>query len=412
MNLSNTGPMHSSICTLLTAKGRSAVAVIGVRGVKAMDAIRSGFTAATKRPIQINEIRYGSWHGGARGPESAGESVVVLMRGDQQVEIHCHGGTAAMERILSDLQQAGITRVTPDEWARSRGEPLLHQEARQTLSHCLSGRTAAIAMDQLRGALSNWASCSRDAFLSDAEDQRIDVFHRDVDRMITHGQVTARLTQPFRVALIGRPNVGKSSLINAIVGYDRSIITPLAGTTRDVLHAETVIEGIPIRLSDTAGIHAAAEAIEKEGVSRALAEAKQADLVLTVETHDCPPVTEIDPSIPTLSVLNKRDLIAGSVSCSRIQTVATTGEGVEELIAAIAEKLGDGFPPAGTAVPINQRQWNCLRLLQQAETSTAILDGLARLIHGDREDASNSASHAVFENSDTKVRGKKASEVP
>ncbi|WP_442508194.1 GTPase [Novipirellula sp. SH528] len=402
----------SSVCTLFTGAGRSAIAVIGVAGPAARDAVMRCFTAASPRELKLNEIRYGDWHGPKANENYQpipSESIVVIMRAEQQWEVHCHGGSAAIDRILADLEAVEVTQVENDVWphpwfAASAGpvpKSLLIREATAVLTQCQTVRTAAVAMDQVRGALHDWASkwlnvADRSAILRTAEknagDGRtpidIDNLHREVREILAYAPIGVRLTSPFRVVLSGRPNVGKSSLINAILGYDRSIATSIAGTTRDVLHAETVIDGLPIRLTDTAGIHDSGESIEREGISRALREASTADLVLAIQTPDTDPMIDSTSSVPRIDVLNKSDLLTEPSlllepsKSDLIQTVATTGEGIDVLLAEIASRLADAFPPPAAPVPLNERQVRCLESLAHATETPQLTAAFKELLFG------------------------------
>ncbi|WP_372722922.1 GTPase [Novipirellula sp.] len=405
-----------SVCTQFTGAGRSAIAVIGVAGAAARPAVMRCFTAASSRELKPNEIRYGDWHGPMRSVDDgsvvesvASESIVVIMRAEDQWEVHCHGGTAAIDRILADLNEVGITSVKNEDWpypwfAASVGPvtpSLLVREATAVLTQCQTVRTAAVAMDQVRGALHEWASqwmnvADRSAILRAAEKKPddegtqdegtqidIDDLHREVRAILAYAAIGGRLTAPFRVVLSGRPNVGKSSLINAILGYDRSIATAIAGTTRDVLHAETVIDGLPIRLTDTAGIHDSGESIEREGISRALREASTADLLLAIQTPDTPAIADPASPTPRIDVLNKSDLLTTKSSASDvIQTIATTGEGIDVLLSAIADRLTGAFPPAKSPVPLNERQVRCLEKLLDTTEPMRLTAVLKELLDG------------------------------
>ena len=307
----------------MTAAGRSAVAVARVWGVGCEAVVDACFEPASLHPMRPGQIRYGLWR-------STGESVVVTPVGKGDVEVHCHGGIAAIAKVIEDLVAAGCERAeVPFESDDPHG-----QLAMQVASRCRTARTAAIAMDQVRGAYSRWL----------ASDQR-DPTPEQID---SWAKWSTRLDEPFRVVLAGPPNVGKSSLINAIVGYERAITMDLPGTTRDVLRAETVLDGWPILLMDTAGLRQATDDIEREGVSRASAALSQADLVVWVRDGDAS--LPIDPTWPAVvRVCNKID--AGATPGSgELGTSTVTGQGLEVLQNAIVGTLVPNVPPPGSPV--------------------------------------------------------------
>ena len=377
---------------LLTGVGRSAIAVIGVAGTGAPDAILRCFDPATTSPLHLGRIRYGIWRGtarerhdlpsnspGATNPTSssaaaaeAGESVVVVPLASDEFEVHCHGGVAATSRILDDLSAVGVIVVAADDGLWNVAEPTLIREAKTVLSRCLTTKIAAIALDQVRGAMHDWCVQA----LSDTTS--IDAIKHQAKQSLAFARLTTRLSDRFQVVLAGPPNVGKSSLVNAIVGYDRSITMDIAGTTRDVLHADTVINGIPIRLSDTAGIRSKAGSIEQQGISKAQEAAENADLVVWVDQPRPEKAAEhLADEEKRLFVLNKADLLPGT-NDHPLKTVATTGEGVEELMQRIADSLVQQFPEPGQAVPINDRQREGLMAIVDAtsmeQCKAAIID--------------------------------------
>jgi tRNA modification GTPase len=386
-------------CTVLTGTGRSAIAVIGLSGANAAAILRRCFDPATNAKLSAGQIRYGNWTGPEQ-TETPAESVVVTpistkVGDSKRFEIHCHGGTAAIERIVGDLQACGVART--DNSAGFEVENLLIREAHSVLAQCLTERMAAIALDQVRGALANWAVGwideirTRQQSNNSADLQRL---RRETQEMIRRASIGTRLADPFRVVLIGPPNVGKSSLVNAIVGYDRSITFDQAGTTRDVLHADTVIDGIPVQLSDTAGIRASDETIEQKGVARARAAAAAADLVLAVTSPEQQALASDQWSDPDriaanavglqnrLQVFNKSDLLQSGEfpPSTAIATNALTGAGIPELLQTIADHLGRSLPHPGQPVPINQRQADRIDKLVGASDRNQVLSILHRLV--------------------------------
>jgi tRNA modification GTPase len=372
-------------CALLTGPGRSAVAVVAVRGDDAPQLISRCFTAVTRGLLHPGQVRYGRWVETQRvdallDSQATAESVVIVPLSSSDYEIHCHGGVAASERIISDLRALGADCITSAQWTTDVDAPLLIREAEQALRPCLTAAMAAIAMDQIRGAMLQWCQAATET-LQTAGGEQLATIRRQTNTILRSADLGLRLGDRYRVVLLGPPNVGKSSLINAIVGYDRSITMDLAGTTRDVLHADTVVRGVPIRVSDTAGLRDSEEAVEQEGVARARNAAQDADLIVLVgdprTPFASPPVGK-----NTLRVHNKSDLLPVPLTNqSAICTVATTGAGVDRLIEAIADALVR-WPESGTPVPVTERQVDLLEQIAAATESETARKLLAKLVHG------------------------------
>lgn len=386
------GDVPMTFCAIMTAPGQSAIAVISLRGSEAGEIVLNCFEGVTKHRILPGQIRYGRWVGGSETGPTA-ESVVLVPLSNDHFEIHCHGGTAASSRIIDDLRECGAT-VVESEHLSLAAEDRLMREAHQILAQCLTARTAAIAMDQCRGAMSHWAR----RLLHDLERQpeSTEVARREAAELLRWADFGTRLGRPIGIVLTGPPNVGKSSLLNAILGYERSITFNAEGTTRDVLHADTVIDGLPVRLSDTAGIRDSEEPVEVEGVARARIAADEADLLIVVSepqsiarqavTHS-KQVEIAALSERVIHVLNKSDLRCDSDRGDRIDfaTSAVTGEGVGELVAGIGRLLSRSIPPAGAAVPLTNRQTQLIRNIAAENTAEAIKADLRELL-GNRSD--------------------------
>lgn len=383
-------------CCVITGRGRGAVAVVAVHGPIAADAVDRCFRAVGQGALLAGQIRYGAWIGTSTSPLAA-ESVVVTPLQEGAFEIHCHGGPAATSRIVADLQDCGVRADDQQPWHDPHGD-LLIDEARHVLMRCLTSRTAAIAMDQVRGAMRRWAEAQ--VLGVQRADRSLEQIRGEARELLRFAPLGLHLADPYRVVLVGPPNVGKSSLLNAIVGYDRSITFDGAGTTRDVLHAETVIDGWPIRLSDTAGIRDSSEPIEREGVQRAMAMADRADLLLCVSEpalldSDADEPTQslvraaVDAGVPVIRVLNKSDLFLSPSGQSAtdlgfdLLTNAVSGEGIDRLLDEIACRIGQPLPEPGWPVPVSARQANALQQLAAAATMEQTVDALHALMGSD-----------------------------
>ncbi len=409
MNPGTTAPLAAC---LLTGPTRAAVATVAVSGSQVGGLLAHVFQPASAGAVRVGQVRYGLWHGGDASGATA-ESVVVSRSPDldehtgvESWEIHCHGGVVAAGRILDDLRKLGAAVLTGDQWRRWQGEPLLLREAHQVLSQTASTRTAAIALDQVRGAMLRFVERSLRRLDDAADDALADVAAKAAD-CLRFKSVGLHLDQPWRVVLAGPPNVGKSSLINAILGYRRSITLDQPGTTRDVLEAQAVIEGWPVRLSDTAGIRDAADCeIESAGIELARGELQTADLVLWI--RDAARLADADTLPPpegavgrqVLEVINKIDLLtdpaaassatADSLPTGALATAATSGQGIETLRLRIAATLVPDHPPAGSPVPINPRQVVCLQRLVAAEDEPSARSALLALSGANQDEPAGS----------------------
>ena len=199
-----------------------------------------------------------------------------------------------------------------------------------------------------------------------------------MEELLSHSELGLHLTQPWKVVLAGRPNVGKSSLINALVGFRRSIVWAEPGTTRDVVTAATALAGWPVELADTAGLRPAQGDIEAEGIARARCQIEAADLVLLVSDLSAGWTADDDGLLAGFSrstagqassgtqrillVHNKLDVPAAANSSrpAGVAVSALTGQGLDELAREIVRQLVPQLPPHGTPVPFTDQQRTCL----------------------------------------------------
>lgn len=363
--------MTDTIFALATPPGRAAVAVLRISGPQTADILSSlGAGGLTPRRAGLRSLK------DARGGEI--DQALVLrfiapnsFSGEDLAELHLHGGFAVVEAIVERLLELGLRLAEPGEFTRRAFEngklDLTQAEAVADLIDAETSAQRDQALRQLDGALSRRYDGWRNQLIHilamleaavDFPDEElpenvaeralpgIDGLIADLEAALTDGQRGERIRTGFRIALTGAPNAGKSSLFNALIGRDAAIVTPIAGTTRDIIEASLVLGGRKVLIADTAGLRETDDIIEAEGVARARAWAEAADLTLLLS-----PVDEAMPDRPpgVWQIRTKADLGREADAVS-----AATGQGIPELIerleaAVVAATTGDDFPVATQA---------------------------------------------------------------
>lgn len=357
----------------LTPPGRGAVATLLVEGPGAEEVVQGRFQANSGRPLAAyppERLVFGHFALPA-GPEPdtpPREEVVIRRHSPESVEIHCHGGFAALSLIQKALAEQGARGVGWQDWVREHHADPITAAARLALASARSERTAGILLEQYQGALRRAIAAAKQSLAH----RDVSAACRQLEDLLAQAPTGLHLVEPWRVVLAGPPNAGKSSLINALLGYQRAIVHPTPGTTRDVVTAITAMEGWPVELSDTAGLRESAEVIEQAGVALARQRLGAADLVVLVFDQSRP-WTEADENLVATQpgavvVFNKADLPspAGLVRRAGLATSALTGQGIEPLIHAIVRRLVPQPPAPGTAVPFTAEQVHLLQTAQLA----------------------------------------------
>lgn len=272
---------------ILTPIGRGAVATVRWRGPVALidESVPPLFQAANGQPLAnqpVNRIVYGRW--GSVAPED----VVSCRTAEDELEIHCHGGIAAVRRITGDLVAAG-GREVPWSAQQTKRTSGLAAELQTALARASTLRTAELLLQQLTGGLLAAARSWQTLRWTENDRRQAADSITEILRWESFG---LHLAEPWRIVLTGRPNVGKSSLINSLLGYQRAIVFDQPGTTRDVVIGETAFEGWPVILADTAGLRETDEQLEAAGVARARQAAQTADLILVLIDISQPPLPD------------------------------------------------------------------------------------------------------------------------
>jgi tRNA modification GTPase len=343
----------------LTPPGRGAVACLLVEGPGASDMVQTLVQTRSGRPLadfpEDNLIV-------AHFNDENGEEIVLRRRSVHSVELHCHGGYAAAAMIEETLRQLGCRVVAWQQWISDSQTDPISAAALVSLADAPTRRTAGILLDQYHGALGR----AFDAIEQDIKEKNFVAARSRVESLTAHISLGSHLTKPWRVVVAGPPNAGKSSLINAMVGFQRSIVHHAPGTTRDAVTAATAMDGWPVELCDTAGLHAGAQGIEKAGVELARQRISDADLVILVfdlTSNWSASDQALADSFPNaLRVHNKVDLqYANDNRPKGLYTSAQSGVGIDELIIKIANLLVPIPPPPGAAVPFTLEQIERIR---------------------------------------------------
>lgn len=403
--------MAETIAAISTPFGEGGIAVLRLSGPDARAV--AGRVFQGRRPVADLAPRV-QHLGKLIDPASSGavldEVLLTVFRapasytGEEMVEIACHGGILVTRRILSVLLNNGAQAAGPGEFTKRaflNGKMDLTQaEAVMDLIRAQTDLGLRAATEQLEGRLGASVRGLREALLEVLAHVEAHIDFPDEDISPETGAALARrlegvrtqitallqtadqgrvLREGLRTVIYGAPNVGKSSLLNRLLGYERAIVSEIPGTTRDTIEETINLRGIPVRLVDTAGVRHGADEIEREGIARTLRHLERADLVLHVADASQPPLEEPRPG--RLLVLNKCDLgehpawtgrDAVRISCLE----AGTGPGLEPLLEAIFNRaMGSGFAGGSAAIAINARHQACLN--QAAADVDAALKALA-----------------------------------
>ncbi|MGE3807239.1 MAG: GTPase [Gemmataceae bacterium] len=341
--------MSDTRAACLTAPGRGAIATLAVRGPQAWLTVRALFHSKANLP---DDPHVGQFYLGRFGTTLADEVVLAVRQREPVpwIEIHCHGGPEITRLLLESLTEQGVAVVNSTDFERASLGPL-QALAREELARAATTRVAAILLDQYHGAFEHALRAILEA-LEQGDTPRGQAGLAELARFASLGR---HLTEPWRVAVLGPPNVGKSSLINALAGYQRSVVSEVPGTTRDVVTTRLAVAGWPIELSDTAGLRDEAGGLEAQGIERARAEAARADLRLyLVDGSEAFPASLPAAGPPVHIILNKIDIAApvtGGQPAFAHAVSARTGQGIAQLCDLLGNWLVPEAPPAGAPIP-------------------------------------------------------------
>ena len=312
--------METTIAAISTAMSASGIGIVRISGENAMDVIsriyRSKGGKKKIKEVPSHTIHYGYIY---NGEELIDEVLVMIMRaprtftGEDTVEIDCHGGVYAMKRVLETVLKNGAEIAEPGEFTKRaflNGRLDLSQaEAVMDVIQAKNDYALKSSMEQLRGSVQKAIRDIREkliyhiAYIESALDdpehisldgypqellEVVDKEQQEVKRLLKSSSDGKIIQEGIQTVILGKPNAGKSSLLNLLLGENRAIVTDIAGTTRDILEEYITLHGITLKITDTAGIRETEDIVEKIGVDKAKEMAQKADLILYVVDSSMP----------------------------------------------------------------------------------------------------------------------------
>jgi tRNA modification GTPase len=415
---------EDTIVALATPNGTGAIAVIRLSGPEAILIVNKVFRGKDLTQQESHTIHFGTINDGTTVLDEVLVSLFVAPRSytrENVVEISCHGSAYIIESIIKLLMRSGARAAKPGEFtlrAFLNGQLDLSQaEAVADLIASNSKASQQTALQQLRGGYSNQLHALREQLVQFASlvELELDFSEEDVEfanreqlkqlitditrvigRLIASFELGNAIKQGVNTVIAGRPNAGKSTLLNALLNEERAIVSHIPGTTRDTIEEVLNINGINFRLIDTAGIREATDTIEQIGVQRTMEKINQSALMLYV--YDVNTLSEDDlladlqslfkPGVPTIVVANKTDLLAHQINTpelsegmSIIAVSAKEKQHIDDLKQAIYHAVIKGNISGEETLVTNIRHLEALQRTEQA--LIRVLDGIANHITSD-----------------------------
>ena len=400
-----------TITAISTPIGEGAISIVRLSGSDAIEITSKIYKGKDLQEVESHTIHYGK----IIDPETnevAEEVMVTVMRGpktftrEDVVEINCHGGLVSVNRVLEIVLNQGARLAEPGEFTKRaflNGRIDLSQaEAVMDLIRAKTDKAMNVALKQMDGRLSSLIKKYRQSLLEtvahvevnidypeydDVEEMSHEMMrvktkevHAEIEELLSVAKQGKILREGIATAIIGRPNVGKSSLLNALVQENKAIVTDIPGTTRDIIEEYVNVRGIPLRLIDTAGIRETEDVVERIGVERSRQALKEADLILLVLnnneelTEEDLRLLEVVKGLEYIVIINKTDLnqkldiekVRDLVEDKRIvSTSLLKEEGIGELESAIADSFFAGEIESGDLTYVSNVRH--IQLLKQAK---------------------------------------------
>ncbi len=449
--------MGDTIAAIATPQAAGGIGIVRISGPKATEIADRVFKNPSGNAL-VNSEGYRAYYGNVvQNQEVIDEAIALVFKfprsytGEDVVELSCHGGLYIVKRVLRAVLENGARMAEAGEFTRRAFEngklsltqaeavmDIIGAQGEQAARAAMSAREGKIAqkIDKLKSEITGYAAHLA-AWADYPEEDLIPVDVDDltgklsgcierVKKMIADGDAGRVMREGIDTVIVGKPNVGKSTLMNCLVGCERSIVTHIAGTTRDIVEEKVVLGDVLLRLADTAGIHSTDDPVESIGVERAKSRMRNAGLIIAVFDNSMPlddddkKLLESLKNRPCVAVINKNDMenrlevdYINQIIEHTVYISAKDEHGIDALSAEVSKLLGvAGLNPAD-GILSGERQLNCsrvcLKMLEEAKEALEIgmtLDAVnvsldsavAALLELTGERATDVVTDAVFHN--------------
>lgn len=411
--------MNDTIVAISTQLGNGAISIVRLSGTNAIEIVNKVFDKDLSKK-ESNTINYGNI---VYKDEIIDEVLVSIMKkpntftGEDVVEINCHGGVAVTKKVLEIILKEGARLADPGEFTKRRflnGKiDLIKAEAISELIKTKNEKARKIAIENLKGNTSNKIKDLRNELrkiisnievnidypeYQDIEEmtkekikESLKTIKKEVNRIIENSKNSRILTEGIKTAIIGRPNVGKSSILNKFSGYDKAIVTDIPGTTRDTVEEEVTFDGITLKLIDTAGIRKSEDVVEQIGVSKSISAIEESDLVIVVLNNN-QKLTKEDKNLIELTidkerifVINKSDL-ESKINIKELnidpKDIVYTNTKHEEGIDSLKEKIREKFKLG----KIDYNEFNYVSKIEQIKRLEEVEESIESIEEGINKD--------------------------
>ena len=370
--------MEDTIVAISTALGVGAISIIRLSGKDAIEIVNNCFKGKDLTKVNSHTINYGFIK---NNNEIVDEVLVSVMRAPKTfttediVEINCHGGIIPTKQILETMLQHGARLAEPGEFTKRaflNGRiDLVESEAVMDLIESKSVEAKKMALSQLKGSLSKLIEEFRDSLkqlLSSIEvnidypeyydievmtvekiKEQVSIMKKELQELVKSSENTATIKNGIKTVILGKPNVGKSSILNKLLEQDKAIVTDIAGTTRDIVEGEIYLDGVLLNIIDTAGIRETDDVVERIGVEKSLSMINDADLIIVVLnsneelSDEDKEILEKTKDKTRIIVLNKNDLDKKLVIPTDLKNVVETNTNDLDGITSLKKKIKELF---------------------------------------------------------------------